>query len=85
MIKKLFKIQGVLINDGKRKEIKSEQGEYIKVLGFIGEDLIYGLVNESKIKTETNGNILFPIHKLVIRSQDERILKNYYKKLKKGR
>ena len=67
------------LNDGKRLEIKAGVGEYISVLGYIGEDLIYGLVNQSKIKTETNGNILFPIHKLVIRSQDDRILKNYYK------
>ena len=67
------------LNDGKRLEIKAGFGEYISVLGYIGEDLIYGFVNESKIKTETNGNILFPIHKLVIRSQDDRILKNYYK------
>lgn len=67
------------LNDGKRLEIKGGFGEYISVLGYIGEDLIYGLVNESKIKTETNGNVLFPIHKLIIRSQDDRILKNYYK------
>lgn len=67
------------LNDGKRLEIKAGFGEYISVLGYIGEDLIYGLVKESKIKTETNGNILFPIHELVIRSQDDRILKNYYK------
>ena len=32
-----------------------------------------------KIKTETNGNVLFPIHRLLIRNQDNKILKNYYK------
>ena len=67
------------LNDGKRKEIKSQSGEYIRVLGFIEEDLIYGVADEHKVRTETNGKILFPIHKLIIRNQDDTILKNYYK------
>ena len=67
------------LNDGKQQEIKAGYGEYISILGFIGEDLIYGLVDGDKIKTETNGNVLFPIHRLLIRNQDNKILKNYYK------
>ena len=67
------------LNDGKQQEIKAGYGEYISILGFIGEDLIYGLVDGDKIKTETNGNVLFPIHRLLIRNQDNKILKNYCK------
>ena len=67
------------LNDGKRIEVKSGYNEYITVLGFMGEDLIYGLVQKENIKTETSGNILFPIHKLIIRNQDNKILKNYHK------
>ncbi|MBR3602921.1 MAG: hypothetical protein IKL49_11450 [Lachnospiraceae bacterium] len=67
------------MNDGKQLEIKAGYGEYISILGFIEEDLIYGLVSKDMVKTETNGNVLFPIHKLLIRSQDNKILKNYYK------
>ena len=54
------------LNDGKQQEIKAGYGEYISILGFIGEDLIYGLVDGDKIKTETNGNVLFPIHRLLL-------------------
>ena len=67
------------LNDGKRIEIKSGYNEYITIMGFMGEDLLYGLVEKKNIRTETNGNILFPIHKLIIRNQDNKILKNYDK------
>ena len=67
------------LNDGKTQEIKSGYDEYISILGFIGEDLIYGLAERERIKIETNGNILFPIHKLIIRNQDNKVLKNYSK------
>ena len=67
------------LNDGKRKEIKSGHGEYIRVLGFIGEDLIYGIAEANRVKMETNGNVLFPIHQLMICNQDDKILKNYKK------
>lgn len=67
------------LNDGKRIEIKSGNNEYITIMGFMGEDLLYGLVEKKNIRTETNGNILFPIHKLIIRNQDNKILKNYDK------
>lgn len=67
------------LNDGKMLEIKSGYNEYISILGFIGEDLIYGLAEQEKIKTETNGNVLFPVYKLIIRNQDNKILKNYSK------
>lgn len=67
------------LNDGKRLEVKSGYNEYITVLGFMGEDIVYGLVESDDIKKEASGNILFPIHKLVIRNQDNKILKNYSK------
>lgn len=67
------------LNDGKQMEIKSGYNECITVMGFMGEDIIYGLAEKKNIRTETNGNILFPIHKLIIRNQDNKILKNYDK------
>ena len=67
------------LNDGKKIEIKSGYNEYITILGFMGEDIIYGLVESDDIKKETSGNTFFPIHKLIIRNQDNKILKNYSK------
>ncbi len=67
------------LNDGKQIEIKAGYNEYITTMGFMGEDLIYGLVKRENIKTEASGNILFPIYKIIIRNQDNKILKNYHK------
>ena len=67
------------LNDGKNIEIKSGHDEYVMVLGFMGEDLIYGLAKKENVKTESSGRILFPIYKLIIRNQDNKILKNYSK------
>ncbi len=67
------------LNDGKIAEIKSGFDKYITILGFMEEDLIYGLVEKENVKTEASGNTLFPIHKLMIRNQDNKILKSYEK------
>lgn len=67
------------LNDGKNIEIKSGYNNYISILGFMEEDLIYGLVEKENVRTEASGNILFPVHKLLIRNQDNKILKSYEK------
>ena len=67
------------LNDGKQLEIKSGYNQYITVLGFMGEDLIYGIVNAEDVKREVGGSILFPIDRLLIRNSDDKILKSYQK------
>ena len=67
------------LNDGKQLEIKAGYNEYISVVGFMGEDLIYGLSKKQNVLTEVDGNVIFPIHKLLIRNQENKILKNYEK------
>ena len=64
------------LNDGKQLEIKSGYNQYITVLGFMGEDLIYGIVNAEDVKREVGGSILFPIDRLLIRNCDDKILKS---------
>lgn len=67
------------LNDGKQIEIKAGYDEYITAMGFMGEDLVYGLVKKERIRTEASGNILFPIHNLIIKNQDNKVLKSYNK------
>ena len=67
------------LNDGKQLEIKSGYNQYITVLGFMGEDLIYGIVNAEDVQREVGGSILFPIDRLLIRNNDDKILKSYQK------
>lgn len=67
------------LNDRKQIELKAVYGERIAILGFMGEDLIYGLAKQGDIITESGGNILFPIYRLMIINQDKKVLKSYQK------
>lgn len=67
------------LNDRKQIELKAAYGERIGILGFMGEDLIYGLAKQGDIITESGGNILFPIYRLLIINQDKKVLKSYQK------
>ena len=67
------------LNDGKQLEIKAGYNQYISVLGFMGEDLIYGLVDANDRQREAGGSILFPMEKVLIRNNDDKILKSYQK------
>ena len=67
------------LSDGKQIEVKAGLNEKITVMGFMDEDLVYGVAKNSDIKTGVNGEIVFPIYKVVIKNQDEKILKTYEK------
>ena len=60
-------------------KVEAAYDEYIKVMGFMGEDLIYGLVKRYKVRTGQNGDTFFPINKVVIKNEEGAILKEYQK------
>lgn len=64
-------------NSGKTEEIKAGFGEHIKPIGFMNEDIIYGIAGTEDIQTDPLGNELFPMKKVVIRAVDGSILKSY--------
>lgn len=66
-------------NTGKQNEIKAGNNQYIKPIGFMGEDLIYGVAYANDLVADPSGTILFPMYS--VRIQDERgnILNNYEK------
>ena len=43
------------LNTGEQTVIRAEDGEAIRPLGFMGEDIIYGVARESDIRTENSG------------------------------
>jgi hypothetical protein len=59
--------------------IDAGSNERIKALGFIGEDLVYGLANESDVVLNTDGSTIFPMHTLRITTLEHEILKEYAK------
>ncbi len=57
--------------------VLAETGEVIKPLGFMDEDIIYGVANLSDVKKEPSGNIIFPMHKVCICDSAGKLLKEY--------
>jgi hypothetical protein len=59
-----------------------EKGSYAVPLGFMQEDLVYGIVRPSEIDTDAAGNTIIPMYqiKIVDISGDEPVLQKQYQK-----
>lgn len=53
------------------------EGEAIMPLGFMEEDIIYGVAREEDIVEENTGHLFFPMYKICICSSEGRLLKEY--------
>ncbi|MBR3607152.1 MAG: hypothetical protein IKL51_06225 [Lachnospiraceae bacterium] len=67
------------LSNGSVMELKAGYDEYIKVLGFMEEDLIYGLAKKTEIRKEVKGNLLYPMYKVIIKNTEGKNLKEYKK------
>lgn len=67
------------LNTQMQTRINAGSGEYISVVGFMGEDLIYGLARKRDIRENSTGIITFPMYCLKIQSDDGNVLKTYQK------
>ena len=65
------------LNAGTQNVIKAGANEVIRPLGFMGEDLIYGVAREEDIREEINGSIFFPMYKVCICNSAGELLKKY--------
>ena len=65
------------LNSGFAKEITAGDGIYIMPLGFMGEDLIYGLARKEDVGEDRLGYPVFPMYKIVIQDVTGKVLKNY--------
>ena len=65
------------LNTGEQTVIRAEDGEAIRPLGFMGEDIIYGVARESAIRTENSGQIFYPMYKVCISNSSGDNLKEY--------
>ncbi len=61
-----------------------EKGKYVRPLGFINDDFIFGAANTKKVKTEAAGNTIFPMDYLKIMGTSEDT-KDILKKYKPGK
>ncbi|MCQ2549651.1 MAG: hypothetical protein MJ134_06380 [Lachnospiraceae bacterium] len=67
------------LNTGKMIEIDCKENERIKPLGFMGDDLVYGLARVEDIQKEETGNVLFPMYTIQIINESKTLLMSYQK------
>lgn len=65
------------LSNKKKTTIHASSNEFLKPLGFMGEDLIYGLARKADLAMDGYGGVLFPMHTVKIESEDGNILKTY--------
>lgn len=66
------------LKSGKTFEVKKGDDQYLRPLGFIGEDFIYGQANAADVVSDAAGNTTFPMNGLIILdTSDQSELKIY--------
>lgn len=63
-----------------KHEISAGGGEYLKTLGFMSEDFVYGVAKRDDVRQDLAGNITFPMYQVnIMDSETLDILKTYEK------
>lgn len=79
---KLYESKSVNLMDlktGEKKEIHAAEGDYVRTLGFVGADLVYGLAREGDLWVE-NGRVRdLPMYALEIMNQGMEVETRYEK------
>ncbi len=65
------------LNTGRKTSITAGRDEIIAPIGFMGEDLIYGVAREEDIVLDDTGNVIFPMYCVKIQNEAEGVLKTY--------
>ncbi len=68
-----------LLNLSTKKQTEIKQGSNILLtpLGFMGEDLIYGMTRMSDIEKDESGKVVIPMYEIRIQNENDEILKKY--------
>lgn len=65
------------LNTGETQEIETSSGNRMLPLGFINEDLIYGVAQYDDIRTDFSGAVTFPMYVVYIQDEYGEALKTY--------
>ncbi len=65
------------LSNQSESEINANPGDFIRTLGFMGEDLVYGLVHESDVHEDQMGNPIYGMYSICIVDKDGNTLENY--------
>ncbi|NTV77968.1 MAG: hypothetical protein HGA25_02190, partial [Clostridiales bacterium] len=66
------------LNTKEKTTIDSGTGNRLRPLGFMGNDLIYGIAYEKDIMVDNSGRTLFPMYSMKIQNEAGDILKSYF-------
>lgn len=71
----------LLLNLNTKKQTRIRQGISIILtpLGFMGEDLIYGMTHAADIERDESGEVIIPMYEIRIQNENDEILKKYQK------
>lgn len=75
-------VTGLVVHNFETGEVYVEQGtgdDRLLALGFVNNDLIYGVANKDDITISSAGEAILPLYKLYIISPDGEVLKEYNK------
>jgi hypothetical protein len=61
------------------RTIEGGQQEYLKPIGFVGSDFVYGVARKEDADTDAAGNGRFPMYKVIIQDKDANVVKDYHK------
>ena len=70
-------ITAMSLESGETLRVSAPEGQKIKALGFINEDLIYGMANDADIQNDAAGNVIFAMNKLNIQNFNGTVIKDY--------
>lgn len=65
------------MEQGQEHVIQAEVSDRLRVLGYINNDLIYGIAHAEDILTESSGTTTFPMYALHIMDADYQVIKDY--------
>ena len=65
------------LSSGTQNIIMAGPGETVMPLGFMEEDIIYGVAREEDIRLESSGRVFFPMYSICICSSSGELLKKY--------
>lgn len=61
----------------KKRTIAAGKGQYVRALGFMNEDLIYGITREENVVTEPGGKKIFAMDQIKIEDMNGNVKKEY--------
>ena len=67
------------LSTGEQTEIAAGAGNYILPLGFMGEDLVYGIARQADLSRDDTGAMVFPMYQIRIQDENGKVLMTYEK------